>query len=272
MADLQPYIGAVYEPDTGSWCLTSNHDAILNAPIDYVLFVTTLHELEIELKSRIKEEPPHPQLSYMFNTWGPRGTLNQRWIYSGEDVQTLCDILAKDPVLNEIGLIASNSTLQKYLDGHHRDHGLVRGDGRRFRYDPKLARTQKTKRAYNRRRQGITVHDVLRVAFAMHGEIREHITALESPPAQGWRDAIFGLKNRVAIFNLLFGKNAHRNFPAFRDLLEKWKKADVVGKRRIRDEFNLKSFANWLDAEVKARRPKPSKEWKPKRFDFPYQV
>lgn len=271
-----PFIGAVLDPQSGYWNLTADQQRIIDAPSEHVIFATNLRDLEAELKLR-RPVDRHPQIAHHFvaQSWDSRGTLTEKLAFTGTDAQVLCDILVNDPELNVIGLAVQDSELRNHLSKHHLKYNLVARDGYSlgyFRYDPQAAKKRIKRIAYNKKRLGIGVHDVLNVNFGLHSALTVFLP-LDGPPASGWYAAIRGMSRYVGYFNQVFGKYAHRRYDRFQELIDKWKGADDMGKRRIRS-FGLafQRFADWLDKETKAKRPPVITEWKPKSLDFPFDA
>jgi hypothetical protein len=268
--EANKYLAAVLDLKDGYWKLTGDYDKVINAAENEVIFVTNLDDLKVELQARSPVD--HPKLKRAFSAWANTAQLEHRLVYAGTDVNEFVDILATDDSLNRAGLGVEDRVLATHLSKHHLEHGLVLYRptiGTKYRYDPEYARKRTKQRAYNKRRLGISVYNVRRAGHAMHYEVAKHFP-FQAPPAAGWKDAVAVLCNRVAAFNLLFGKNAHRRFKPFQELLDKWKAADDLGKRRIRDEYGFDKFAGWLDAECKARRRPASETWTPKKLVKPY--
>lgn len=271
-----PFIGAVLDPHNGYWRLTADQQLIIDAPSEHVIFATNMRDLEAELKLRIPVDR-HPQVAHHFveQSWDSRGTLTERLAFTGTDAQVLCDILVNDSELNVRGLIVQDAGLRKHLSKHHLNYNLVVRDEHSidcFRYDPQAAKKRIKRIAYNKKRLGIGVQDVLNVNFGLRRTLLVFLP-LDRLPAAGWYDAIRGISLYVGFFNHVFGKYAHRRFDRFQELTNKWKEADEVGKRRIRSfGAAFQRFAAWLDKETKAKRPPVITEWKPKSLDFPFDA
>jgi hypothetical protein len=271
IAKPPPHLAAVYDENDSSWTMTGDYDQIVNAPDDHVIYVTTVDELREELQAR--NPTNDPRLSYEVYGYGYTARLSTKLVYNGKDAQELCNTLLENEEVNKHGLHVCNHELQEYLRAHAGDHGLVPSHCYgAWRYDPQVARQRRVRAAYAQRRRGLPLYEVKAAVSALHSTLALHLP-LGDPPGGNWHDVVYGFKNRICYFNMLFGKNAHRRHPAFQALLRAWRALGDVGKDRLRNRpYNLASFCNWMDTEAKAKRLKLVEKghcWKPRNFVYP---
>lgn len=263
------YLAALLDLTDGYWKLTDDYDKVIAAGAHEVIFVTNLRDLKVALQGLHTYD--HPKVRREFHGWAIQGALSYTTVYTGNDADEFADILATNFKLNFEALGVEDPVLARHLNQHHLEYGLVRDEhfSRRYRYKPDVALKRAKQQAYNKRRQGITVYDVSTVVIALWGRNRDYIP-IDRPGIAGWLTVVNGMRIQVATFNLLFGKNAHRRFKPFQDLLDKWKGVDDLSKKRIRKEYGFDKFAAWLDAECKARRRPALETWTPKKLAKPY--
>jgi hypothetical protein len=265
-----PFLAAVYDDKDRNWGLTADYDSVINAPDDHVIFVTTFEELRQELQNRNPTDDS--RLCYEVVGFGYTARLTTTLTYLGKDVHELCNILLENEEANKYGVKIQSHELMDYLRLHALEHGLVSEHYGSWRFNPKGAHKRKVQAAYAERRRGIAMYEVSSVVQAMHRVLCLHLP-LNHPPGGNWQDVVWGLKNRICFFNMLFGKNAHRKFSGFQKLLKRWRATESFGKDKLRVGYRLESFCTWLDKEAKVRCPKSlmkeSDEWKPRNFVYP---
>lgn len=184
---------------------------------------------------------------------------------------TVQDLVALAKEYGRVPIDTGDHEIRKWLSPHLAKQGvMIKGEipldkaGQKNRYDEKYFvehKPAKAKRWLNRsENRGITMHEL----FEMEADLLKHVWkswnfALSLKGLQGFENVVAKLWRSIMLFNLIYGKNAHRKVPEFQEFKNKWKdRLDETEKKFIKIETVgvCTGFVDLMRLEIKISKPK----------------
>lgn len=249
---MDTYKGAIRSDDGTSWYLTNDDVKLLNADPEHVLWVSTREELTLELHDRNPCE--FEGLSFVYDGG-----------YNGVNVYDIPVTLAKEA--KEVAAAARLAGAVRTPNAHFSNHDFVDCvvirpflaatlSSQVVTYNPKKAKAWHQRRKLREDKSHVTVGDVCRVLQQL-----ENVTDPPFPRPGTYgassRDCYVAfLAGRLVLFNLLYGRRAHRKFGPWQDFVRLWKqKREVTEKTFLAS--GLKKFVEFMGRECDRRMRKP---------------
>jgi len=136
-------------------------------------------------------------------------------------------------------------------------------------YDPKIVERRKRKeqeRSTRRTTKYLSVWEIQQISKQAYDRLQE-VIEVSAWYEHHWTrySAINNVTKWITLFGLVFGPSAHRQLPAFQDVLEAWREPGVrestisAWANSWTDNFHRDQLWRWLDAEVKVKKPRKRK-------------
>lgn len=254
------------------WTLTNDVALLATVPDEDVIWADDQEALVAQLNAR--HPAPHPLLT-MLQTQHDGVAVFEIPTYNGGDPEEAYQ-LAKQCGRIKIDNRYENHT-QAIFEAHpflfkecrFLGNGGYYYDGLILVYDPKGVARRAAKSTKKATTAAISTHEVLRVVHAAYRQMWSSLEVKSLGAAATLTEACRYFTSRLAIFNMLYGKKAHRRWLPFQEFIKQWRLRAKNNGNKFEANDTLKQFAAWADKEARARLPEPTTEWVPLDLSFP---
>ncbi len=266
--ETQTFQGAVkshsspYSSYSGeSWALTNDTKLLSEADSDDILWVDNLATLRAELETRHPQ--PHPSLKVLSeNVHSVSIDVLKYPQYEGENPE---EIYALSKEFGRIQVLGGGHTRTKKWEEYTPIAKECRVWGQYFQkwveYNPVLVKKKYKAKAERLAKAFVTCRELQDVANKTARHMWAHIELKGCSVTCSLHESMKKMTQHLAVFNMLFGKQAHRKWEPFQKLCLQWKSRAKNNGDRFKETPELEKFAEWMDKEAKKRLPPVCTEW-----------
>jgi hypothetical protein len=239
---------------TDEWQLTNDDEKLLAADETNVIWASTYEQLRIELEDRYPCE--HPGLSRIYRFAGP----DRLYVYPhpvpDTDSADHTEIWRAVRRAGTICIAQSQSYAARNLQRDKQFDGCV------FRfplegpatitYDPKKAASIKARRAKKRRDTQVTVDEIATLMRALEQATDPPFPRPGTYGASDRKTYVTFLMARLVVFNVLYGKSAHRRFKPWQEFVALWRERKEASDR-VYNAAQLNAFVKLMGRECLAK-------------------
>ena len=285
--------------EPNAWIATSEQSTVLRMPQEKLIFLDDPCDALSVARALAERFPPsHPALrryridssdGECIRSSRDRVVLLGYEVYPGRDAEEACDAARQ---LGKIRLqtnhwyypeekakLVAQGCYVRYKDQPRRPLGWKPGDDEddwdnecyyELVYGPEVVDRRESKKEVRQRKCAMPVHELERFVYYL----RWNIGQLERMPhcidcGCNSSSTMASIMDLVALFNILYGRNAHRRLEAFHQLMAAWRvnpeHTAMIYRRRYPNTEAVGTFCDWMMAEAKARKQKAQTKF-PVRF------